>query len=304
MVDARDEGRGIDRGREGRTLDVCRGIARRLRRGDRRRRGRWRDGRWRARNGRRGDRSLRGDGLRGAARPEAQRHHGDERSSSNGPPGRAPHGGTSTHCGGQPYAGCAAPSPRLRHSRAPEGFTASRWRSHLRQSRDVAATRPRAETEPAMAVEPAAKQMTSEEIVALNRAHTFFSWSVQGAARSDRDRSRRGRLPVHARGPADPRLQQPADVGEHRPRRPAGDRRDHRAGARSSSTSCPRSPRRSGGGSARSWPRSCPATSTRSSSRSAAPRRSRTRSSSPATTPAGTRSSPATAPTTAPRSGR
>ena len=32
-----------------------------------------------------------------------------------------------------------------------------------------------------MAVEPAAKQMTSEEIVALNRAHTFFSWSIQGA---------------------------------------------------------------------------------------------------------------------------
>ena len=31
-----------------------------------------------------------------------------------------------------------------------------------------------------MAVEPAARQMTSEEIVALNRAHTFFSWSVQG----------------------------------------------------------------------------------------------------------------------------
>ncbi len=31
-----------------------------------------------------------------------------------------------------------------------------------------------------MAVESAPKQMTSEEIVALNRAHTFFSWSVQG----------------------------------------------------------------------------------------------------------------------------
>jgi taurine---2-oxoglutarate transaminase len=32
-----------------------------------------------------------------------------------------------------------------------------------------------------MAVESAAKSMTSEEIVALSRAHTFFSWSVQGA---------------------------------------------------------------------------------------------------------------------------
>jgi taurine---2-oxoglutarate transaminase len=31
-----------------------------------------------------------------------------------------------------------------------------------------------------MAVEPAAKQLTSQEIVALNRAYTFFSWSVQG----------------------------------------------------------------------------------------------------------------------------
>lgn len=32
-----------------------------------------------------------------------------------------------------------------------------------------------------MAVEPAAPSMTSEEIVALSRAHTFFSWSIQGA---------------------------------------------------------------------------------------------------------------------------
>ena len=32
-----------------------------------------------------------------------------------------------------------------------------------------------------MAIESATKRMTSEEIVALNRAHTFFSWSIQGA---------------------------------------------------------------------------------------------------------------------------
>jgi taurine---2-oxoglutarate transaminase len=32
-----------------------------------------------------------------------------------------------------------------------------------------------------MAIESATKSMTSEEIVALNRAHTFFSWSIQGA---------------------------------------------------------------------------------------------------------------------------
>ena len=32
-----------------------------------------------------------------------------------------------------------------------------------------------------MAIESATKHMTSAEIVALNRAHTFFSWSIQGA---------------------------------------------------------------------------------------------------------------------------
>ncbi len=31
-----------------------------------------------------------------------------------------------------------------------------------------------------MAIDSATKRMTSEEIVALNRAHTFFSWSIQG----------------------------------------------------------------------------------------------------------------------------
>ena len=51
-----------------------------------------------------------------------------------------------------------------------------------------------------------------------------------GCPRPDRDRPRRGRLPVHARGQADPRLQLAADVGQHRPRRPARRRRDHRAG--------------------------------------------------------------------------
>ncbi|HEY8238839.1 MAG TPA: aminotransferase class III-fold pyridoxal phosphate-dependent enzyme, partial [Candidatus Limnocylindrales bacterium] len=32
-----------------------------------------------------------------------------------------------------------------------------------------------------MSIETTSARMTSEEIVALNRAHTFFSWSVQGA---------------------------------------------------------------------------------------------------------------------------
>ena len=52
-----------------------------------------------------------------------------------------------------------------------------------------------------------------------------------GRARSHRHRPRRRRLSLHARGPADPRLQQSADVGEHRPRRSTRHRRDHRAGA-------------------------------------------------------------------------
>jgi taurine---2-oxoglutarate transaminase len=61
----------------------------------------------------------------------------------------------------------------------PRHPTVLRHRSHLRQSRDVPRSAP-IEREPAMAVEPAAKQLTSQEIVALNRAYTFFSWSVQG----------------------------------------------------------------------------------------------------------------------------
>ena len=51
-----------------------------------------------------------------------------------------------------------------------------------------------------------------------------------GGHRPDRHRPRGGDLPLHARGPPDHRLQQPADVGEHRPRRPPGHRRDHGPG--------------------------------------------------------------------------
>ena len=51
-----------------------------------------------------------------------------------------------------------------------------------------------------------------------------------GGARSHRDRPCRGGLPLHPGGSPDPRLQRAADVGEHRPRRPACRRRDHRAG--------------------------------------------------------------------------
>ena len=124
-----------------------------------------------------------------------------------------------------------------------------------------------------------------------------------GGGRPDPDRPCRRHLPLHARRQADHRFQQPADVGEHRPRRSPGHRRDQRAGAQAPVRPAgvrDRDPRRA---SAPSSPRSCPATWTRSSSRSVAPRRSRTPSSSPATRRAGTRSSPATARTTARRSG-
>ncbi len=46
-----------------------------------------------------------------------------------------------------------------------------------------------------------------------------------GRDRPDRDRPRGGDLPLHPRGPPDHRLQQPADVGEPRPRRPPCHRR-------------------------------------------------------------------------------
>ena len=104
-----------------------------------------------------------------------------------------------------------------------------------------------------MSVETTSARMTSEEIVALSRGPHLLLVVGPGRARPDRDRPRRGRLPVHARRPADPRLQQPADVGEHRPRRPARDRRDHRAGAQAPVRPAgvrdggPRAPRREAG---------------------------------------------------------
>ena len=154
-----------------------------------------------------------------------------------------------------------------------------------------------------MGIGTAPGALTTDEIVALNREHTFFSWSVQGAIDPIAIDRAEGVWLYTPDGTPDPRLQQPADVGEHRPRRPARHRRDHRAGDEAAVRPARVRDRDPRAGWARSSPRSCPATSTRSSSPSAAPRRSRTRSSSPATTPAATRSSPATARTTAPRSG-
>ena len=72
--------------------------------------------------------------------------------------------------------------------------------------------------------------MSSQEIVALSREHTHLLVVRAGRPGPDRHRPGGRRLPLHARGPPDPRLQQPADVGQHRPRRPARHRRHHRPG--------------------------------------------------------------------------
>ena len=167
----------------------------------------------------------------------------------------------------------------------------------------VSPEHPTARCDPwASARQPAA--MTSEEIVRLTREHTFFSWSVQGADRPDRDRPGRGRLPLHARGPADPRLQQPADVGQHRPRRPARHRRHHRAGDEAPVRPAgvrhgdPGAPRRE----ARRDPARRPGQGVLHARRRRGDReRDQAR---PRVHAAATRSSPATAPTTARRSGR
>ena len=157
--------------------------------------------------------------------------------------------------------------------------------------------------EPPMAVEHAAK-MSSAEIVALNRAHTFFSWSVQGALDPIAIDHAEG---VYLYTPEGRRILDfnsqlmSVNIGH-------GDRRVidaineqaleaavRPAGVRH------RDPRPAGPEAGRDPAR---AISTRSSSRSVGPRRSRTPSSSPATTPAARRSWPATARITGRRSGR
>ena len=72
--------------------------------------------------------------------------------------------------------------------------------------------------------------MTSDEIVELTEEHTFFSWSAQGAVDPIAIDRAEGVYLYTPEGKRDPRLQQPADVGQHRPRRPARHRRHHRAG--------------------------------------------------------------------------
>ena len=99
-----------------------------------------------------------------------------------------------------------------------------------------------------------------------------------GRGRSDPGRAREGRVLLDARRQALPRLQQPADVREHRPRRPArreGDRRIRRPRCRYAMPVHGDRAARAAGREARAS--SARATSTCSSSRTAAPKPTRTR---------------------------
>ena len=82
-----------------------------------------------------------------------------------------------------------------------------------------------------MGISTASGSMTSAEIAALAKQHTIFSWSVQGAVDPIAIDHAEGVYLYTPEGRADPRLQQPADVGQHRPRRPTGHRCHHGAGA-------------------------------------------------------------------------
>ena len=81
------------------------------------------------------------------------------------------------------------------------------------------------------------RPMTGDEIIALSKKHTIFEWSAQGAVDPDPGGAREGRLLLDAGRQALHRLQQPADVREHRPRRPARASRRSRSRPRRSPTS-------------------------------------------------------------------
>ena len=142
--------------------------------------------------------------------------------------------------------------------------------------------------------------MTGDEIVALSKQHTHLRVVRAGRGRSDSRRPRQGRVFLDAGRQALPRLQQPVDVRQHRPRRRARDRRRSRSRRRRWPTPTrswpPRSARRLGAKLAGDHAR---ATSTRSSSPTAAPRPTRTPSRSRGWSPAATRSWRAIARTTA-----
>ena len=150
-------------------------------------------------------------------------------------------------------------------------------------------------------VEETREVMSADEIVgALEEAHDVRLGAAGHGRSHAQSSTAKGVLLLHARRQALPRLQQPADVGQHRPRRPARHRRHRGTGAEAGLRQplhghrAARAPGPEAGLSSR------PATSTSCSSPTAAPRPTRTPSSWPASTPAARRSWPATAPTTAP----
>ena len=81
-----------------------------------------------------------------------------------------------------------------------------------------------------MGIDTAPGTLTTAEIVALSREHTLYEWSAQRAVDPIPVDRAEGVYFYTPDGKRYPRLQQPADVGEHRPWRPARHRRDHRAG--------------------------------------------------------------------------
>ena len=145
--------------------------------------------------------------------------------------------------------------------------------------------------------------MTGDEIIALTKKHTIFEWAAQGAVDPIPVARAKGVLFLDAGGQALHRLQQPADVRQHRPRRPAGHQGHPDQAERSPMPRRPWRPSRARGW-ARNSPRSRPATSTSSSSPTAAPKPTRTPSRSRAHSPAARRSWPGIAPTMAARPGR
>ena len=145
-----------------------------------------------------------------------------------------------------------------------------------------------------MTVRTAADPMSSQEIVRLSRAHTLFSWSVQGAVDPIAIDRAEG---VYLYTPEGQRILDfnsqlmSVNIGH-------GDRRVIDAITAQAMKLQYVQPAFA------TEIRASPGTSTRSSSRWAAPRRSRTRSSSLAITPAAPSCWPAIGRTTAPRSGR
>ena len=122
--------------------------------------------------------------------------------------------------------------------------------------------------------------MTGEEMIALSKKHTLFEWSAQSKVDPIPVARREGHLLLDAGGQALHRLQQPADVREHRPRRRARDRRDPGAGGDARLREPVHGDRAARAARRQARRDHARATSTSSSSPTAAPRRTRTRSSS------------------------